>query len=297
MNYYNISPNVSGAVTLEDLRLSRNATAGLGKVSPVQFIDEMSKIIDQSGLEYNIHEMFYKNNGGRNPGVEMLDITKETEERQLEYASVEKNKITLHHPSLLLFKRLIGVFKMKGFQDDEQFGNIAFSINQNGFEIASGLTVKVCSNMSILSADQRITTFGKDKTSIDGMIDKLKDWTSNYKSNYTENVNAMNQLRNTNLDTQQVNEIFGDLYRMNTLNNNTKLKPHLGAHFAAIGQSTISKGQSTYLNETLLKQRENTTAWDLVNDITLGMKAENVDTVTMFKDNSELFQFMLNAIN
>jgi hypothetical protein len=43
MNYYNISPNVSGAVTLEDLRLSRNATAGLGKVSPVQFIDEMSR--------------------------------------------------------------------------------------------------------------------------------------------------------------------------------------------------------------------------------------------------------------
>ena len=297
MNYYNISPNVSGVVTLEDLRISRSARAGLGKVAPVEFIDAVTEVIEAEGLEYDVHEMFYKNNSGRNPGIEILDINDETEERQIEYAPIERDKITLHHPSLLLFKRLIGVFKIKGFDDEEQFGNIAFSINQNGFEIASGLTVKVCSNMSILDAEQRVTTFGKDKVSIDGMIDKLKDWTSNFNSYYDKNVEAMNKLRNTKLDMKQVNEVFGDLYRMNTLNNNTKLKAHLGTEFAAIGHSIISKGQSTYLNEMFLNQRKETSAWDLVNDITLGMKADSVDTVTMFKDNSDLFQYMLNAIN
>ena len=296
MNHYNITPGVSGAISLEDLKQSRSATAGFMQVSQTQFIDAITDVIEESGEKWNVGDIFFKNNTGRNPGVEILDITKESKEYQEKYAPVESGEMMLQHPGILLFKRLTGVIELPSYSDSEQTGNIAFSISQNGFELAVGNEVSICSNMCIMNADHRIASFGQNKMSPNEMILQLKKWVDNYKAIYEENIARIEKMKAFFVPASFANEIFGDLHRISLLSSKPPLKAFSETN-APIGTITISKGQSKYLEETLVKQRGSTNMWDIYNDITYNMKPDEIDTLGMIQQNASLARYLLSVIN
>jgi histone deacetylase complex regulatory component SIN3 len=59
----------------------------------------------------------------------------------------------------------------------------------------------------------------------------------------------------------------------------------------------VGKGQATYLDEVVLKHREDTSIWDLYNDITYHMKPDQIDTVGMIQQNASLASYLTSVIN
>lgn len=297
MDYYNISPGVSGTVTLEDLRLSRSATSGQGQLSQTQFIDAITEIIESSKLKWNVGNIFYKNNTGRNPGIEILDISRETAERQEEYAPKLVNQLELQHPSLLLFKRLTGIIELPTFSDEAQTGNIAFSISQQGFELAVGNNVHICDNMCILNTSHRVASFGHQKKDPVEMLVELKSWINNYKNIYVYNVALIQKMKEVIIGLDMANKIFGDLHRMSIMNSKTKLRALRPEKNVNLGTTLVSKGQAKFLDEIFLKQRKQSSLWDIYNDITFNMKPDQMDTIGMISENANLSQYLLSTIN
>jgi len=294
--HYSVEKGVSGLVEWQDLLISRSAKSSLGTVSQVEFINAMEQAIAATGINVRTGNIYYKNNTGQNPGVEILDIRQEHEEYQNLYAPmINDDGIVLHHPKMILFKRLIGTLELIDFQDDEQIGMMAFSISQKGFEVAIGNKVSVCENMCIFGAEDRIQSFGsgEDKLTVAKMIDKISSWADSYESIYKRNVEYMQKLRETPVSREESNIIFGDLYRHSIINNSTKLKIQDKRNIMTLSNNIIGRGHNRFIEETIIRQRESS-LWDLYNDITFHHKVENADSINILSENQHLSNYLIN---
>lgn len=294
--HYSVEKGISGEVLWEDLLLSRSAKSSLGVVSQVEFINAMQEALAISGINLRTGKIYYKNNAGQNPGVEILDIRQEHEEHQKLYAPVTtKDGITLHHPKMILFKRLIGSLELIDFHDNEQVGMLAFSISQKGFEVAVGNKVSVCENMCIFGAEDRIQSFGsgEDKMTISSMIDRITKWGREYQGIFERNVEYIKKLKETPISYDESNIIFGDLYRHSIINNNPTLKVQDKKNIMTLANTIIGKGHNRFIEETIKRNRESS-LWDLYNDITFEHKVQNVDSVGILSENQELSMYLLN---
>jgi hypothetical protein len=295
MNYYSIKKGVSGKVALEDLKASRSAKKAFGAISQVDFINALTDIIEEANMKYEHGVIYYKNNSGMNPGVELLDITQEHPDNQAEWAPIEaEDGELLHHPKLLLFKRMIGTIKLTSFENEEVSGTLAFSISQSGFEIAVGTNVKVCSNMSILCATHRAKSFGKDGVNPQELLDIVKGWMVNYADIHGENLRRIEAMKSKTLTLKEVNSYFGYLYGDAITNNDVELKRMSDHSIVPLNVSSVSKGHHEFLKEAYANvEMETITIWQLYNYITLYLTAEHVDTINIIEQNAILSEYLV----
>ena len=280
--YYSADKEVLENVIFEDLLVSKSIS-GFGVVSHVDVLKHMNDTLIKSGLDVTLDKLYAKNN--LNNGQRGIEIDNDSLEQ---YPSMQdQNGTTIYDPHSLRFNRLAGSFKVNLLADDESYGMIGFTATHRGYELAIGSEVSVCSNMCIMSADNRASTFGNAKVGdVKKLMDQLQAWIENYQQIREADIQKIAHMKEIVITKPIVQQTFGELYEKI----HTKGSMILGAH-------TLSKTQNYYVKEFLAKDLELTNAWDLYNLFTYNMKFDTLDFSNIFESNQKMMKYLLTLQN
>jgi len=155
---------------------------------------------------------------------------------------------------------------------DEEFSvGIAAIVTERGFQLGYGISVNVCSNMTILRPDYLTSTFsvnGGPKYSYQEMLDRLDSWLNEQEKNFQDDVKIIRKLRSIDVSSNEVQRLFGWLlinyYREAVVPSNSN--PIIGVEMLA----DIVK----HYNSKIKEQHE-FTAWEFLNLGTSVIKPAN----------------------
>jgi len=280
--HYSADKEVLENVAFEDLLISKSIS-GFGVVSHVDVLKHMYETLKKSGLDVTLDKLYAKNNLAN--GQRGIEIDNDMLER---YPSkIDQRGTEIYDPRSLRFNRLAGSFKINSLTDDESYGFIGFTATHRGYELAIGSEVAVCSNMCIMNAENRASTFGNAKVGdIQKLMKKLEAWIENYKQIREADIQKIAEMKEMLIDIPKVQRAFGSLYEKI----HTKGEMILGAH-------TLSKTQHYYVKEYLAKDRELTNVWDLYNLFTYNMKFDTLDFSNIFESNQKMMEYLLTLKN
>ncbi|MBN2617240.1 MAG: hypothetical protein JXR64_02885 [Spirochaetales bacterium] len=280
--YYSAKSDVVESLTFNDLLISKSLS-GFGIVSNIDIIRHMNDTLLDSGLEFNLDKIYAKNNlVNKTRGIEI------DHDSLTQYPSItDQNGNILYNPHSLRFNRVAGSFKIDSLANGETYGFIGFAATHRGYELAIGTEVSICSNMCILNANNRISTFGDAKIGdVNAIMKRLKEWTNSYGEIDEQNKEKIALMQSLDIDENYVRKIFGKLYELNHTKNEEMI----------IGANMLSKTQKYYVNNFYEKEEvQIQNIWDLYNAFTYNLKFENTDFVNIFEQNQKIGDFLLNS--
>ncbi len=282
--YYSAKAEVVESLTFDDLLLSKSIS-GFGVISNIDIIRHMNDVLLKSGLSFSLDKMFAKNNLiNKTRGIEIDNDSLE------QYPTITDQKgDILYDPRSLRFNRVAGSFKIDSLATDKSYGFIGVAATHRGYELAIGTEISVCSNMCVMGADHRISTFGNAKIGdVNSIMKRLTEWTQNYDEIHEQNEEVIQEMQSHRINQDYVRKTFGKLYELNHTKNEDMI----------IGANTLSKTQGHYVRNFYEKENaqiEN--LWDLYNAFTYNLKFDNTDFVNIFEQNQKIAEFLLNNKN
>lgn len=116
-----------------------------------EMIEQVANLCENSGLKYEIEEIFPAQNKNRlQPGVVVLP--------HIEDKMNLKNAVEAH-----ILRRVFTTIKIHDEETEETNTTIALAFHQDGLQAAMGANVKICHNQTILSPERTVSTYGKEK--------------------------------------------------------------------------------------------------------------------------------------
>lgn len=194
-----------------------------------------------------------------------------------------------------VFRRLLSKFDITSLQDNETIMSVAISYHQQGIQIGIGPNVKICSNMSIMSSEFLISTYGgKDKMpGAERMLEVLATWLNNAKYIRNRDIEIMNQMKSISVQPHEVSEIIGDMCLRRIRKD--KFKTGVSTKIP-LTQSQINKFGEAYLKMTD-ENTTGTTLWDLYNLGTNFHKADYMDLTSILDQNVEFGKMLMAYYN
>jgi hypothetical protein len=281
-NYYSAEKETLEKVAFEDLLISKSLS-GFGVVSNVEVLKYMNNILQDSGLEASIDKLYAKNNLFN--GIRGIEIDNDSIDKFPPMLSQTGG--TLYDPRSLRFNRLAGSFKINSLANKESYGFIGFATSNKGYELAIGSEIAVCSNMCVMQADHRASTFGNAKIGdVTKLMNQLRNWISTYPEIRESNIETIARMKEIVATPKLISQTFGELYEM------THKKGG-----GIIGANTLSKTQSYYVKEFIEKDNSMTNIWDLYNLFTYHMKFDTLDFLNIFESNQKISEYLLTIEN
>lgn len=282
--YYSAKSEVVESLTFDDLLISKSIS-GFGVISNIDIIRHMNETLQKSGLDFTLDKMFAKNNlVNKTRGIEI-----DNDSLKQYPTIIDQKGETLYNPRSLRFNRVAGSFKIDSLASDESYGFIGFAATHRGYELAIGTEVRVCSNMCVLGAGHRVSTFGNAKIGdVNAMMKQLSDWTTTYPEIHEQNEEQIHLMKSLDVDPDYVRKTFGKLYELNHTKNEDMI----------IGANTLSKTQNYYVRNYYEKENSQIqNLWDLYNAFTYNLKFENTDFINIFEQNQKIAEFLLTHRN
>lgn len=239
----------------------------------VMAIEEM---IQRNGINYNVEPIFVQKNSSHR----ML-----TKEEKLLYTPEDTpiNK--------WLFDKAITKINLSHVGDKGENYAIAISYHDKGIQIAHGLNVQVCSNMSILGGEssflQTFTRKDRERDSYDGILARLENMIHNFDRNRKYQMDIMNQMKEIPIQGNNIiDRIIGKLYQK--------------AVDQAYGSKEIApfsiNNMSNFVQEMMKKrmgEEKLGNVWDIYNWGTSVIKPQNVDIIDVLPSNAEYANFLI----
>ncbi len=115
-------------------------------------------------------------------------------------------------PGRLVAERAMAIITVKGIHDDYS-PMLVVNMTDKGEEIAYGQNVEVCSNLTILHADQRYSTFQKGKRmKLEEILVEANSLMSRYEKNFDDDLKIIESLKKQEVSRTQWHQFVGELY-------------------------------------------------------------------------------------
>jgi hypothetical protein len=169
-----------------------------------ELIHKLFDMFEKAGLTYDPWDMFAAKNSDKNgPGVSFNPALEEKYgENAVEAATI---------------RRMFCNIRVTNFDEFDDNGNpkittnMGVSFTQKGIQIGYGTMVHVCHNQQMLGASQYASTFGKDKVSVERMIQLVKSWIDKTSEMVKSDLNEMKRMQSIEVKPERLTLFLGNL--------------------------------------------------------------------------------------
>ena len=293
-------------LTLDQLKETSRELGGNGApnngILHYVFITKVLDMCKEHGFNAEIRDLFACKQGSSQwPGVSVVDnIAKRIDEPE----SMQQRNI---HATIV--RRVFCNITIKDFDDSSEYTNaLTLSYSQRGIQAAVGQHVWACHNMTILGADQTISTFNdgtyggnekyaRIKYTFEDILARIDEWFSHMDSIAHNGSEKIRKMKETVIPANVMYGLFGFLsaYRVqcDSKNESIRIKETYPLNNWQLNQ---------FIESCILKAKQNEyassdkvgfiTAWDLYNAATDTHKAQQMDTVQIVPQNVALMNFI-----
>ena len=266
------------------------------------FINKVLDMCKEKGFNAGIRDLFACKQGSSQwPGVSVVDnIAKTIDEPEL----MQQRNI---HATIV--RRVFCNITIRDFDSNSDYTNaLTLSYSQRGIQAAVGQHVWACHNMTILGADQTISTFNdgtfdcgskysRVKYTYEDVLARIETWLEHMDAIAHSGDEKIRKMKETVIPANVMYGLFGFLsaYRVQCDSKHDEIK---------IKETyPLNNSQLNQLIETcLIKAKQNeyaspdhcgfVTAWDFYNAATDTQKAHQMDSVQVVPQNVALMNFM-----
>jgi len=202
-------------------------------------------------------------------------------------ASMEKERAIKYGERAVesyIFRRLIALIEIPNFGDAETVTSVALSYHQQGVQIAMGPNVRICSNMSIMSPQFSISTYGRDDkvSDLTKIISIFKSWMGNMPYIRERDKAIMGEMKNRIVNHNDIISLIGDM-SVRRVERDVFLKKY--DYGIPLTQSQISKFCESYIGFREQHKGDHFPLWDIYNLGTELHKPEFTDMVNIVDQN------------
>lgn len=280
-NKFNFQENKIQILNIETLKKTHKENDVFGNplkgMYHYQVIDEILNICKESGLSYDLEEIFAAHNkSSQFPGVSVLP--------QIE--AIHGENATEAH----ILRRVFTTIRINDRQDAETTTTIAIAYHQDGVQIGFGPNVKICHNQCILSKERTAYNYGKDGVSNEEMFASVRNWLENffeYRETDLRIIQRMKEIRCSQNDTYQ---LIGLLTCLRVAKDSTN--KDLSSN---VKQYPLTQAQITQFTEKYLIRHFNgqiSTLWDLYNIATEIYKPNRAEIPNLLPQNVAMMELL-----
>ena len=293
-------------ITLDQLKRTSRELGGNGApnngILHYVFINRVLEMCKEHGFNAEIRDLFACKQGSSQwPGVSVVDnIAKRIDEPEL------LQQINI---KATIVRRVFCNITIKDFDSNSEFTNaLTLSYSQRGIQAAVGQHVWACHNLSILGAEQTISTFNdgtydnngkynRVKYTYQDILNKIEEWLNNMDSIAHDGSEKIRKMKETKIPANVMYGLFGFLaaYRVQC---DTKCESIKIKEIYPLNNSQLNQ----FIESCLLKAKRNElnsddgvgyiTAWDFYNAATDTHKAQQMDSVQIVPQNIALMKFI-----
>lgn len=165
--------------TLEKSADYRNQNEKKFPMSHYDVISEITDMLDVRNIPYDVGDIFITEKGtipGTQKQVDRMN------KRTLKENPKSEDLVQINDTSVTIIREMIASIKVLGdFTNDEMGLVIGISQNDKGFVIGLGVRVAICSNFTIMGADDVYKNYGKDGMPFDKILELISSRIDNIK--------------------------------------------------------------------------------------------------------------------
>jgi len=278
---FNFQLNNIEVLDLETLRATHKENDIYGNplrgVYHYEVINKVMDICKNSGLNYNVEEIFAAQNRSRqNPGVVILP--------QVE-AIHGTNAAQAH-----ILRRVYTTIRINDRETPEMTSNIVIAYHQDGIQIAFGPCVKICHNQCILNKERIASNYGADKVSDDELFQSVGDWMSNFFEYRENDLRVLEKMREINCTQNDVYQLIGLLTSLRVAHDSDSAILRQEVKCYPLTQSQISQFTEDYLMK--VQETPILNLWDIYNIATELYKPGKTDIPNLIPQNFALMEVL-----
>jgi hypothetical protein len=255
------NPKNSEALTLAELQSSYQAERFGQKsitkpVEHFEFIDRILRLMERENVPTVMKKIFINKRD-----VELIRRKDEVVPMSVDNLSV---------------KRMVGRFIFPSFTNDVSEYSLAYGFSDSGFEMAFGLNVKVCQNLSIF-ASKVYRTFGPERINLELIMNRLATWFRNLDVAWDIDNHIVTSLMNAEVTESMKHQLISETFYRS-------LKSTNGDPF--------NQGEAkSFALQIMEKPVEN--VWDIYNFGTNVLHPKNIGSTERVLSMNEAFGFYL----
>lgn len=278
---FNFEVNPIEEMDLNTLKRTHDENDIYGKpIKEIRHFQLIDRIIDQCkqhNLNYEVESIFAAQNKNKStPGVVILPLVEQ----------IHGEKAVEAH----IVRRVFTTIQIKDNETDELTTNIAIAYHQDGVQLAIGPCVKICHNQCILSPERLVSTYGKNKVSLDELFKIMEMWLRDFQGNMNEDRERIEKMKARILTPDEILKMIG-LLQVTRVAHDSKDKT-LSEKVKAY---PLNQGQISVFTEDLLKlqqQQSQISIWDMYNVATNLYKPGKTDIPVIIPQNATLVDMM-----
>lgn len=160
--------------TLEKSADYRNPNEKKFPMSHCDVITEITDMLDQKGLPYEIADMFITEKGTIPGTQKQVDRMNESILASNPKAN-EDDFVKINDTSVTIIREMICSIRILGeYTNDEMGLVIGISQNEKGFVFGVGIRVAICSNFTIMGAEDTFRNYGKNNIPFDHILELIE---------------------------------------------------------------------------------------------------------------------------
>ncbi len=242
-----------------------------------QVINQIADICRNSGLNYDIEEIFAaQNRSKQNPGVVILP--------QVE-AIHGTNAAEAH-----ILRRVFTTIRIKNSETAEMTSNIVIAYHQEGIQIAFGPCVRICHNQCILSPERIAANYGTNKVSDAQLFESVENWMSNFFEYRETDLRILSKMKEINCTQNDVFQLIGLLTSLRVAHDSSNPELRNEVKNYPLTQSQISEFTEDYLEKAIESPILN--LWDVYNLATELYKPGKTDIPNLINQNFALMEVL-----
>ena len=279
---FDFKNNSVETMTLETLRRTHRENDIYGKpvkgIYHYELLEQAMNLCQKHNLHYEVEEIFAAQNKNKDqPGVVILP---EVEKRFGELA------VEAH-----VLRRVYATIRIKDLETDELTTTLVIAFHQNGIQTAIGPCVRICHNQCILSAERSAATYGRDKLSLEELLERMDSWLSNFEVQMNEDRERIRRFKEKTISQAEMFAYIGLLTALRVSHDSKDKRLSATVETYPLNQGQISEFTEALLLQSMEKQA--LTAWELYNVATEIYKPGHTDIPAIIPQNGAMAELLL----
>lgn len=243
-----------------------------------ELLRRLEELAARSGLHVEYDEIFAANGGSAsNPGIVLLP----QQEQKFGERAVEAHTL----------RRVYANMVIRDFDTNELTTQMAVSFHQDGIQVGFGNQVRICHNLTMLSANLSASTFGKNKLDISTLLQTVRSWLDNAGHYIEADREQIRRMKEIPISYQQNSMILGAL-TIQRVKHDTRVSAIRDSADYPLNSSQINKLTE---NLEIIYNRANygeISLWQWYNVATELHKAGRTDIPSILPQNIALAKFL-----
>lgn len=239
---------------------------------------QLEELAVRSRLKIEYDEIFAANGGpGGNPGVVLLP------QQEAKYG---ERAVEAH-----VLRRVYANMIIRDFDTDELTTQLAVSFHQDGIQVGFGNQVRICHNLTMMSASQTAFTYGKNKVDIPTLLQTVKSWLSNAGERIEADRQQINRMKQIGVSYEQNCMMLGAL-TIQRVKHDTRISAIRDSQDYPLNSSQINRLTESLEQIYYRADYKEISLWQWYNAATELHKAGRTDIPGIIPQNIALIKFL-----